>query len=53
MHVLCTFMTGLSNNVMLKIGNNVNSTIRKLLKRKNVIKSNINIPNKIKKKYKK
>lgn len=50
---LRTFMTGLSDNVMLKIGNNVNSTIRKLVKRKNLIKSNINIPNKIKHKYEK
>jgi transposase len=46
---LRTFMTGLSDNVMLNIGNNVNSTIRKLVKRKNLIKSNINISNKIKK----
>jgi transposase len=48
---LRTFMTGLGDNVMLKIGNNVNSTIRKLIKKKNIIKSNINIPNKIKNKY--
>jgi hypothetical protein len=35
---------------MLKIGNNVNSTIRTLLKRENNINLNKKIPNKIKKK---
>jgi len=44
-------MTGLSDNLMLKIGENVNSTIRKLLKKQNKIKSNIDISNQIKKKY--
>lgn len=47
---LRTFMTGLSDNIMLKIGNNVNSTIRTLLKRENNINLNKKIPNKIKKK---
>jgi len=48
---LRTFMTGLSDNLMLKIGENVNSTIRKLLKKQNKIKSNIDISNQMKKKY--
>lgn len=47
---LRTFMTGLSDDIMLKIGNNVNDTIRKLLKREKHINLNKKIPNKIKKK---
>ena len=47
---LRTFMTGLSDDIMLKIGNNVNSTIRTLLKRENKINLNKKIPNKIKNK---
>ena len=47
---LRTFMTGLSDNIMLKIGQNVNTKIKKLIKRNKKIQSNINIPNKIKKK---
>ena len=47
---LRTFMTGLSDDIMLKIGNNVNDTIRKLVKRENNINLNKKIPNKIKKK---
>ena len=45
-----TFMTGLSNNKMVKIGTNVNSEIQKLVKRLSKIKTNPNISNKIKKK---
>ena len=47
---LRTFMTGLSDNIMLKIGQNVNTEIKKLIKRNKKIQSNINISNKIKKK---
>jgi putative transposase len=47
---LRTFMTGLSDNIMLKIGQNVNAKIKKLVKREKIIKFNVNIPKKIKKK---
>jgi len=50
---LRTFMTGLSDNIMIKIGQNVNKKICKLLKKEKKIKYNKEIPNKIKKKNEK
>jgi len=47
---LRTFMTGISEDGSLKVGNNVNSIISKSIKRLNKIKNNENIKNKIKKK---
>jgi len=50
---LRTFMTGLSDNEHLEIGNNVHKTIKTYITRLNKIKTNIKIPNKIKTKNKK
>lgn len=47
---LRTFMTGLSDNEHIQIGNNVHKTIKQQIKRLNKIKNNEKIPNKIKKK---
>ena len=47
-----TFMTGLSDTKMFKVGTNVNNELQKLVKRLNKIKINPNIPVKIKKKNK-
>jgi len=47
---LRTFMSGVSENSYIKIGNNVNSIISKPLQRLNNIKNNENISSKIKKK---
>lgn len=47
---LRTFMTGISEDGYLKIGNNVNSIIEKKINRLNGIKNNPNIKQKIKKK---
>ena len=50
---LRTFMTGLSDNEHIKIGDNVHSTIKEQIKRLNKIKNNKNIPQKIKNKNEK
>jgi hypothetical protein len=50
---LRTFMTGLSNNEHLIIGNNVHSSIKEKVKRLNKIKNNKDIPQKIKDKNEK
>ena len=50
---LRTFMTGLSDNESLKIGNNIHKEIKKNICRLNKIKNNINIPSKIKMKNEK
>ena len=47
---LRTYMTGLSDDEVIKIGTNVNTTIKKYIERLNNIKENEKIPNKIKKK---
>jgi transposase len=47
---LRTFMTGISEDGFVKIGNNVNSIIEKKIQKLNNIKNNENIKNKIKKK---
>ena len=50
---LRTFMTGISENESVKIGNNVNKIIEKDIKRINKIKDNERIPKKTKKKNEK
>lgn len=50
---LRTFMTGISENGSIKIGNNVNKIITKDIRRLNRIKKNNNIPTHIKKKNEK
>ena len=47
-----TFMTGLSKNETIKIGNNVNKKLSSYVNRLNKIENNKNIPKKIKKKNK-
>ena len=48
-----TFMCGLTNNSVVKIGNNISGKIKKQLKRLDKINKNKQIPNKIKKKNEK
>lgn len=50
---LRTFMTGLSDNEHLEIGNNVHKKIKTYIERLNKIKNNVKIPNKIKNKNEK
>jgi putative transposase len=45
-----TFLTGISEDEVIKIGNNMGEKIKKLLKRKDNIKENENIPKRKKKK---
>jgi IS605 OrfB family transposase len=48
-----TFMTGLSEKEVIKLGTNVSDKIKSKLRQTNTIEKNDNIPNKIKKKYEK